>query len=87
MSTPDLVNGCYEFLGGIAVWLNVLAIWKDRGYAGVRIPVMAFFTSWSLWNLYYYPLLNQWASFCGGLSIGLANLAFVGSMVYWGRKQ
>jgi hypothetical protein len=87
MTIPDLINGGYEFIGGIAVWYNVLAIIKDKGYAGVRISTMGFFTSWSLWNLYYYPHLHQWASFFGGLSIGIANLLFIIAMLHYGRKK
>ena len=86
MTTPDIINGSYEFLGGLAVWSNVYAIWKDKGYLGIRLQTMLFFTSWGLWNLYYYPHLNQWASFLGGISIGLANVAFVSAMLYYGKK-
>ena len=87
MNIPDLINGSYEFLGGIALWNNVYGIWKDKAYAGIRISSMAFFTSWSLWNLYYYPHLNQWISFFGGLSIGLANLVFVSLMIRYGKRK
>jgi hypothetical protein len=86
VNIPDITNGVFELIGGAAVWANVFAIRKDKGYAGVRVPVMVFFSSWSLWNIYYYPHLGQYWSLAGGASIGLANLAFVCSMLYYGRK-
>lgn len=84
--TPDLFNGLFEFLGSLAVWGNVQAIYKDRGYAGGRVYIMLFFFFWSLWNLYYYPHLHQMASFIGGVSLGLANAAYVAMMFRYGRR-
>ena len=77
MSIPDLINGIFEFVGGLAVWWNVRAIWKDKHFSGTRISPSFFFASWCLWNLYYYPYLHQWISFFAGISIGLANLVYV----------
>ncbi len=59
MSWQDAVNAAYEFSGSVAVWLNVRALYKDRGYAGGRVYVSLFFFTWSWWNLYYYPHLGQ----------------------------
>jgi hypothetical protein len=87
MSVPDIINGTYELLGSIAVWSNVYAISKDKGYAGIRVSVMAFFTSWGFWNLYYYPHLGQFVSLLGGVSIAVANVAFITSMIFYGRKK
>jgi hypothetical protein len=49
--TPDAINGIFEALGSVAVWANVVAISKDKGYAGTRIPMMLFFSAWGFWNL------------------------------------
>ena len=81
MNISDFINGGYEFFGSIAVWVNVIAIYKDKKYAGVRIAPFVFFTSWSVWNLYYYPHLNQWISLIGGFSIMLANVAYLTMMI------
>lgn len=87
MISPDLANGLFEFGGSIFTWLNVRQVHRDRGYAGIYLPGIVFFTSWGVWNLYYYPHLGQWWSFTGGLSIVTANCFWIGSMVYWGRKR
>jgi hypothetical protein len=85
--TPDHVNAAFEVAGSVAVWMNFLAILKDRGYAGTRIPMMAFFTSWGFWNLYYYSHLLQWYSLYASLLLTGGNCAVVSAMLYFGRKK
>lgn len=87
MLSPDLVNGLFEFVGSCFTWMNVRAVWRDKGYAGIHLPAIAFFMSWGAWNLYFYPHLDQWWSFAGGASLVLANVAWVCSMAYWGRRS
>jgi hypothetical protein len=59
------------------VWISVWRLYKDKMVRGFSAASMLFFTAWSFWNLYYYPFLDQWASFAGGISIGTANLAWI----------
>lgn len=74
---PDLVNGSLELFGGMFLWQNVRQLLKDKEIKGVHwLPTMFFFI-WGLWNLFYYPHLNQWFSFIGGLNIVLANGVWV----------
>ena len=85
--TPDRVNAAFEVVGAVSVWANFAAILKDKGYAGTRIPMMAFFTSWGFWNLYFYSHLLQWASLGASLGLTSGNVAVVAAMVYFGRKK
>jgi hypothetical protein len=85
--TPDLINGLFEVVGSLMIWLNVRQIYRDKEIKGVHVAPTAFFFTWGLWNLYYYPHLNQWLSFAGGISIAIANGFWVGLMIYYGRKQ
>lgn len=87
MTAPDLVNGTFETLGGFTIWLNVWAMYKDKGYAGSRWPYIAFFASWGYWNLYYYPHLHQWISFAGGCNIVIANTVLLIVMLKYGRLK
>lgn len=82
----DLVNGTFEFVGSIMLWLNVRTLYQDKGYLGINWGVTAFFASWGYWNMYYYPSLGQWLSFAGGCSITLANTVWLSMMFYYGRK-
>lgn len=85
--TPDFINGMFEFVGAAMLWRNVAALYRDKKYAGVRLGPNIFFSSWGLWNIYYYPSLDQWWSFAGGLMLVIANLVWVGQMVYYGRER
>lgn len=87
MQLPDLINGLFEGLGGLMIWLNVYRTYQAKVVKGVSILSTIFFTSWGYYNLYYYPHLNQWLSFIGGCSIVLGNTAWVISMIiYWPKK-
>ena len=77
MKSQDLINGMFEMLGGILCWLNVLSLLKDKQIKGVSYPVMTFYALWGYWNLYYYPYLNQWLSFTGGLFLVAGNTIWV----------
>ena len=85
--TPDLVNGVLEFIGSAFIWMNVVRLHRDRQAEGVFWPTTAFFTLWGCWNLYYYPSLGQWVSFCGGLLIALGNLTWVALLAWFAWKK
>lgn len=74
----DAINGLFETLGAVATWRNVVAIHRDRAVRGVAMASMAFFASWGVWNLIYYPSLHQWLSTIGGSLLVAGNIAWVG---------
>lgn len=67
----DLINGLFEGVGAIVVWFNVVCLYKDKEIKGILLSVSTFFAVWSLWNLYYYPSLNQIVSFIGGIFLAI----------------
>ena len=73
MQVPDLANGLFEALGAFVLYQNVKAIKRDKSIKGVDWRVTIFFTAWGFWNLFYYPSLDQWLSFFGGLGIVAVN--------------
>jgi hypothetical protein len=77
MITPDLINGSFEFLAGFMILNHCRVAIKDKHVAGVSILSTAFFSIWGIWNLWYYPHLNQMWSFYGGLLIVVANCYWV----------
>lgn len=84
---PDLINGVFEFGGSLLIWMNVRQIRRDKGYAGLYWPAIAFFAGWGFWNLFYYPALGQWFSFAGGTSIVVANTTWLYLMRCYGPKS
>lgn len=80
MEIPDAVTAAFELGGSIPIWQNVIRIRRDKCFRGVSIPYALFFSTWGLWNLYYYPYLNQWLAFAGGILIVSANITWAGLM-------
>lgn len=85
--TPDFINGSFEIVAGLLIWMNVRRLHKDKKVRGVSIVPMYFFMLWGYWNLYYYPSLNQWWSFVGGVAVVIANTVWVAQMIYWNYKE
>jgi hypothetical protein len=48
---------------------------------------VAFFSSWGYWNLFFYPALDQWLSFVGGLLLVVANTFWLLQIAYWMRRE
>ena len=87
MTVADTINGTYEFLGGLFLLQNCYRLYQDKEVKGVTLISAAFFATWSWWNLYYYPSLNQWISFFGGLLIALTNATWVVMAIYYTHKN
>ncbi len=86
-TTPDAINGAFEFVGAIMNFSNVIRLYEDKQVKGVNIFPSVFFSLWGIWNLYYYPHLDQWLSFAGGCAIVIVNLIWVGGALYYTRKN
>jgi len=87
MSIPDLVNGIFEGFGSFFILNHCRALWKSKQARGISLLSTSFFTAWGLWNVYYYPHLDQWMSFIGGLGICAANLVWVWMIWYVRRTE
>lgn len=85
--TPDLINGLFELSGSLFIWRSIWLLRRQRMVRGVSFLTTGFFAVWGLWNLWYYPSLDQWLSFAGGVSIVTANCIWVGQMVYFLRLE
>lgn len=83
----DSANAFIELLGGFVLLLNVKRILKDKLVRGMDWRVMAFFTLWGLWNLYYYPQLDQWWSTAAAGWTAAINAVYLGLMIYYIRRE
>lgn len=79
--TPDQINGAFEVFGGFTSWANVLLYLRDRKVAGVYWPATFFYVTWGVWNLFYYPSLDQIWSFWGGLFLTLGSTTWLALVV------
>ena len=84
--TPDIINGLFEFLGALLIANNFHVLYHDKEVKGFHWTTTAFFTSWGLWNLFYYPNLDQWFSFAGGVAIVATNAAWLGLTLYYMKR-
>ena len=87
---PDMINGLFELFGGLLYILNIRLLLIHKQVQGVSLIPTVFFTSWGIWNLFYYPSLDQWYSFYGGVFLVTVNaiwlfLALYYSKLYSGR--
>lgn len=87
MNLPDFINGCFELFAGVFVLNHCRVLYQDKMVRGASVVSTVFFFVWGLWNLYYYPHLEQWWSFAGGILIVSANFLWVGMMFYYGRRK
>ena len=86
MQIPDLINGSFEFLGGFFVLNHCRVLYKHKSVSGVSILSTAFFTSWAIWNCYYYKHLDQILSWYGGMFIGLGNILYTIMLILYSKK-
>lgn len=85
--TPDLINGLFEFAGSLFIINHTRALWRSRQANGISIVSVIYFALWGIWNLFYYPHLDQPLSFSGGCAIMLANFFWIGSIIYLRSKN
>lgn len=83
MQINDVINGIFEFGGAILCWMNFFRLIKDKEVKGVYWPVTGFFAVWGIWNCFYYPSLNQWFSFAGGVVLAAGNISWVILVIFY----
>lgn len=82
--TPDHINALFEAAGCLFVLANCRAVLRDKRVAGVSIAATVYFTAWGIWNLYFYPSLNQAWSFYAGAALASANFIWVCLLIRYG---
>jgi hypothetical protein len=88
MHRADAINAVFEGGGALFQLMNVRQILRDRTVRGVHWLPLAFWTMWGFWNVIYYPSLNQWLSFCGGLGVVVVNTVNLFLMWwFWPRTE
>lgn len=80
MITPDLITAAFELLASAFILNHARVLWKTRQAYGVSLVSTAFFSVWGLWNLWYYPHLDQTLAFYAGIMVMVANTFWVYSI-------
>lgn len=84
---PDFFNGAFELCGATFILLSIRKLYHEKVVRGVSWVHVAFFNAWGFWNLFYYPHLNQWLSFYGGVAIVAANTFWLAQLLYYSRQE
>lgn len=87
MMLNDTVNGIFESCGAFFILQSVIKLHRDKVVRGVSWIHSSFFAAWGYWNLYYYPSLDQWFSFWGGIGIVTTNTIWLMQIVYYEHKE
>ncbi len=87
MTWQDAANGGFEALASLAVLRSCWILHKDKMVRGVSLLMVAFFTVWGAWNVYYYPFLGQTLSFVAGVAVLLSNALYVSMLAYYRERN
>lgn len=85
--TPDLINALFELLGATIIALNINKVMEDKLVRGIHWYVVAFFCFWGIWNLFYYPHLDQWLSFAAGVLMVTMNMIYTALLIHYTWKE
>jgi hypothetical protein len=85
MNLPDIINAMFEMGGVFAISASILKLLRDREIRGYSWYTLAFFTSWGVWNVFYYPHLGQMWSFYAGIAVLLTNVVYLGLIIRFTR--
>jgi len=69
----DFINASFEFGLAFILYLNMRRLRIDRTIKGVSWYGTGFTSLWAVWNLLYYPYLEQWVSFVAGFGVLFMN--------------
>jgi len=76
MITNDFINGGFELCGGLMIIPSILNLLKTKSADGVALSTVTFFTIWGLWNIYYYPAMDQPLSAAAAMMLTAANMTW-----------
>lgn len=82
----DLINSGFELFGALAITLSIMQVLRDKSVAGISWLHIAFFFSWGVWNLFYYPSVGSMWSFYAGIAVAVTNFVYLCLLIYYTYK-
>lgn len=84
ITNPDFVNGLFQLCGSAFILNHCRCCYIDKKVAGVSVLSVAFFLAWGAFNYFiFYEFVNQPWSRAGSLGMVIADLIYVGFLVYY----
>lgn len=75
--SQDITNALFELFAGIMIFNHCRVLMADKHVAGVSTLSTVFFLLVGIWNLYYYPHLEQWYSLIAGTTVVTSNGLYI----------
>jgi hypothetical protein len=85
--TLDIINGAFEFCGSLMLARNVRMTYLAKRTQGVSLLATSYFSSWGIFNIFYYPSLGQHWSFLGGICVAAVNSIWVAQILYYNHLK
>jgi hypothetical protein len=85
--SPDVMNACFELGGAMVLVLNLRRMYLDKTVRGVSWIPTAFFTSWGLFNQWFYGALGALWSLRAGALVCAVNLVWLGMTLHYARQS
>ncbi len=83
----DITMGLIQVISAGFLSKSVWMLYQAKIVRGVSAVTVAFWVAWGLWDLYYFPSLNQWWAFSGGVIVTLMNALYVGLIVRYNYRE
>lgn len=85
--TPDQINAIFEMMGALFMFPSLIKAYKEKHIAGISLLTPIFFSSWGLWNVFYYPLMMQPWSATAALFLFGFNFIWLFQVFYYSKKE
>jgi len=79
----DKVNSSLLGLSAILLAMNVRQLYQDKTVRGVSLWPVVLYDVWGIWDLYYFPSLNQWFSMCASFIACCINTVWLALAIYY----
>jgi hypothetical protein len=83
----DSINAVFELLASVFILNHCRRLYADKIVRGVSALSIAFFLSWGVWNIFYYPSPGQRWSYLAGILVCAANLIWLVMMIYYTQRE
>ena len=81
----DTINAFFEAAGAVFILPSILKAWRERMIRGGHWLTPAFFFSWGIWNIWFYPAAGQPLSGAVAIGCAVANGAWLALVIRYGR--
>ena len=81
--TPDKVNAGFEIAAALFIIYNCFILHHDKLVRGISPYSYVLFTAWSIWNMFFYPIVEQTFSFYAATLMAIAQLVYTCMLAYY----